>query len=496
MPALAWAGVVIVWLAACWLGLVFVAMPLTLAAIALGLAVGAVVAAAGFVRIYRGMEDERGLARPAAITRRAVHAPYPQWDLGWPNYLSRQVERDIAVATVWPRRIVNSWWVSAAEWTGEYVAVIVIAAPFALPPLGFLVAATVGVYGAAVAYGGAVEIATAGPRLVRLAMIGAVRAGDAAVRWRYGAAATCPSCHWVSRLPAYQCNGAGCGIIHRDVRPGRLGVLSRRCSCGARLPTTVLRASRELTAVCIACGDPLHRGAGATADTRIAISGGRAVGKTTMLMEATAAMTTAAGESPALWEAADQSARAWLASAQEFLAGFSEHEPPPASGPLTLRACTEPQRYVHISEVADSDTRVPGPLSTTRRHVLVLDATMISSAAAALTIRGIELPYHLLVARLKGLGARPSRCSLAVVVSHADLLAGCGVVPESRSPDGSSQWLRDWLCETGLRSLVELAEHDFAEVRYFLAGRDIKSMDPVAAFAWLLSRNLKGPGRP
>ena len=36
--------------------------------------------------------------------------------------------------------------------------------------------------------------------------------------------------HW----PAYTC--PRCAQVHRDIRPGRLGLFTRRCECGARLP--------------------------------------------------------------------------------------------------------------------------------------------------------------------------------------------------------------------------------------------------------------------
>jgi len=520
MPELiGWAIVVIAWLVACWLALVYVALPLTLASVALGLSVGAAIAAVGFLRVYRGLEDERAVVRPSASMKRRLRAPYPYWDLGWPNYLSHQVEHDIAAATVWPRSQVNSWWRAAARWASDHRELLVLSPPFLLPPVVFLIMVTIGVYVAATAYAAAVELVTAPPRLARAMSIGSIRVADAAIQWWRGAAATCASCHRVAQLPGFKCKNAECTVIHRDLRPGHLGVLFRRCDCGARLPTTVWRATRELAPVCAACGQPLHHGAGAIPDARIAISGGPSAGKTVMLTDAAVVMTRST-EGPAAWEPADRSARAWLDSARNFATGRFDGEPLsiPDAAPLTLRGRAQRDCYAHFTEVPSGNDAFLRPLSTTRRHVLVLDGTMIPSTAAQAVARipvgkqneignnglvpaqayrpMVELPYHLLVARLNNFGVRSRRCSLAVVVSKADLLAESDVMPDAHQPDTSSKLLRDWLCLMGLRSLVELAEADFDEVRYFLLGSDTASADRPAPFVWLLSKRSKGIGVP
>ena len=78
--------------------------------------------------------------------------------------------------------------------------------------------------------------------------------------------------------------------------------------------------------------------------------------------------------------------------------------------------------------------------------------------------------YHVLVAQLNRFGARTRRCSLAVVITKADLLAKQAWPRNLIRPALCHTALRAWLCAVDLRNLVETAEHDFGRVRYFLVG--------------------------
>ena len=60
----------------------------------------------------------------------------------------------------------------------------------------------------------------------------------------------CPTCYEVTETPSYRCNGPGCATMHRDISPGPLGMIQRRCNCGQALPTTVGRAAKTLEAFC------------------------------------------------------------------------------------------------------------------------------------------------------------------------------------------------------------------------------------------------------
>ena len=150
-----------------------------------------------------------------------------------------------------------------------------------------------------------------------------------------------------------------------------------------------------------------------------------------------------------------------------------------------------------------------GHLRTTRRHLFVLDPTTIPLVRdridpALLGRRDAddadsakaELPYHVLVAQLNRFGARTRGCSLAVVITKADLLFKHCLAPQPDPSRTLSHRLRAWLCAVGLRNLVETAEQDFGEVRYFLVGLGMDRTDPVAPFTWLLNRHRKGSTIP
>ena len=529
--ALGWFLAFVAWLTLCWLILVFFAVPLSLIALAAGLATGATLAALGYLRVYAGLADERFLTRPCDAPdngprprARRPGAPYPFWDDGWPGYLAGQVERDIAAAAVWPWQRVLAIWTRARRTVGEWWFVLAVALPMALPPTAFLVAVAMGVWTGWAALAVAVEVVTAFPRLVRLALIVALRTGDSSVRWWHGMAATCPACRWVTWWPAYHCPGGTCDVVHRDLRPGRLGVLWHRCRCGIRLPTMILRAGRTLTPLCPSCGKLLFDLAGCVTDARIALSGGPGVGKTQLLMWATVSMA-ARTDLPADWEPADTLTGSWLRNTLDLLSQWPEGRPAPTAEPvqLTLRGGAPQRRYLHLADAGgghflnEAHDPALGHFSMTRRHLLVLDPTTIPSVRDRIVLAGsarahdadggkrppdgtseaqAELAYHLLVTQLSRFGARTRQCSLAIVVTNSDLLTAQGVRSRPDRAGSSSDEVRAWLRAVDMHNLIETAERDFGQVRYFFTGYDAEAADPAAPYFWLLGRHSRGLSVP
>ena len=513
--------VFIAWAVACWLGLAFVTVPLALFAISVGLVCGVALSVGGYLQVYWGTRDRWVLIRPDPESPRRPSAPYRYWDDAWPSYLSRQVERDIMAAMAWPTRQANDLWEQGIDLAESAGLILLVLLPLTPAPFAFLVGVSAGTYGGWAALATAIEIVVAISRGARFSAIGVLRAADSMTRWWQGAAVTCPACRYVTWLPAYRCHQddddtgedetAKCGAIHRDLRPGRLGVWIHRCRCGKALPTTISRAGRALTPVCSNCSRPLYKQAGLVPDARIALSGGPGVGKTQLLMRAAVEMTSRSR--PAPWEPADDQTATWLRHARRLLRRWPKAHPRPTKEPALLsfrRSVYGQQCYVHTADLdgrhfeSDKDNSALWQLGVTRRHLLVLDATVVPRvrdrigsggsgrttsrpAWAETSVATAERPYRLLVAQLGRLGTRPRKCSLAVVVTKADILAKHGA-----DPDGLG--LRAWLRSVELHNLVMAAEHDFGRVRYFLAGEG--QGNPAEPFEWLLSQYPHGAATP
>ena len=88
----------------------------------------------------------------------------------------------------------------------------------------------------------------------------------------------CPHCYTAFRLPYFRC--PHCGEVHKNLIPGRCGILTAKCSCGRSIPCSVLSHRSKLVGVCpnAKCETDL-----ATANAKqffIQIIGGNSSGKT------------------------------------------------------------------------------------------------------------------------------------------------------------------------------------------------------------------------
>jgi hypothetical protein len=360
-----------------------------------------------------------------------------------------------------------------------------------------------------------VAVGAAAALVLAHAAVGLQRGAEFAwLRLRNGGEASCQDCNFVSPRPAYRC--PGCSLLHRDIRPGRLGIFVRRCICGTRLPTTMLRAAWKLTAVCQRCEEPLRAGAAAVRDVRVPIFGDVSAGKTRFLYAALDSLVVdGEGGGPVVSFPDEQSreqgerALALIRSGQDT-AKTSESLPRALSCRLGTGATGT---LLHLFDAAGERYRAAaggddlGFLETGHGLVYVIDPFAIGpvrdrlsghSGAAADLARGSagdpQTAYDEVVARLRG-GVEPGFQRLAVVVSRADLLDRYGV----ELPDGAG--LAEWLYEAGLHNLVLAARNEFAEVRYFAVAsqssdRTGPGTDPGTPLRWLLAaRGLKIPAR-
>lgn len=89
----------------------------------------------------------------------------------------------------------------------------------------------------------------------------------------------CPNCKRISIVPVFCC--PECGTQHVNLTPGPYGVLSIKCNCGNKLPTTIFNGRSRLEALCPYCQTLL-----AASDAKqfgIQLVGGVSAGKTTFL---------------------------------------------------------------------------------------------------------------------------------------------------------------------------------------------------------------------
>jgi hypothetical protein len=465
---------------------VYVTVPLFLLAVSVGMIFGTVVAAAGYLRVLAGAEDDTLMVLPGALGRRGPRAAYPRWDRAWPVYLAWQADRDLHAALGMPRRLVARQfrWIWSYLSDAEVLPVLLLWSPLLLPAIGFYLGLSVGVFAAWAAIAVTLEIALLGPRLLAIAVAGLLRGWDQTVRWWRASASMCRRCGWVMAVPAFRCDR--CRIIHRDLLPGLLGVGWHRCQCGRRLSTTVIRAAGQgLKAHCLHCDAMLPNRPPMATSARIAFAGPAASGTSSLIRAASQALCGGAGV--------------------QFVGG-----PRDLLRVATLRLADADGGY--FVDLIDLDgkqfARDPDPpllweIRTTRRHVLTVDARRLAHVQ---DLRGTmdqerydaELAYRILVAQLHRYGLGSRRCTLAVVITRADVLVEIDASAALTDGDRSSDHVRDWLARRGLENLVLAAERDFGAVAYFLtsagSAHDNRWMPAEVPVMWLLQRHRHGVG--
>jgi hypothetical protein len=468
------------------------ALLLYVAYLALALPVGAVLA---FVFCFLGMPAAylRGLARvlvrrdPAWLAR-AGPARWPAAPAdGDPAVLQyfygpAIADADHAVRTAY--RDCRGLWRRCAAVVGSAFAgqSAVFTAPLGVG--GAIGMAAGGVLGGAAAAGCAcVHLLTVGVSAVVVRAAGAaLRFADSAVLRVKNIRMSCPSCGEGVPYPGYECpNGPPCTRRHRDIRPGRLGILRRRCQCGKPLPTLLLFGSAGMNAFCPRCGASLEHQPGKAPETVLPLFGAVGAGKTRLLFALVTQLQ--------LWSQGKQEPRFTVEFADAATTSKLEHAGELLSPEsVTAKTPVELPRAYLIRLVTGSSTRVlqmfdpAGELYYTDEQIerlrflnqahtfiLVIDPLAVpafwdrlpadrkvgldATRAAAATP---DVAYQVALQRIEALRVPLRRSRLAVVFSRADLT-------DQPAPDIAA-WAQD---DLGLGNLVRSARLHFGEACFF-----------------------------
>jgi len=405
----------------------------------------------------------------------------------WSHYLAIQAANDALTAGAQVVATTSQMWQRIGDlrkwFADEFDDFIprVTFRPFLLLPYAAGVSATLGVMTATAASGIILGGVAGVLWIIRRGSINVVRLVDRVQLRRSGAAATCttPGCFGHTQLPIVECR---CGRFHLDLKPGHYGVVRRRCTCGALIPTTATRATPTLRLRCPWCREPLWPGSMLDRNIRVAMVGAKGAGKTSVV------------------NAGIRAIGATVAHTGGGLELLTPHKPDGGAVPCIAARITFRRRCatLHVfdapGEIFENSVYQArlNYLRETQSVVLVIDAIALPWIAARIdNLRSEdggavdpELTYHAVVAQLADDRVDLRRRSLAVVLHKADLLE---VYFRGRGPAPGSENVKQWLAEYGHRNLVQACERDFGEVRYFLTSSDSKgATSPGAALRWLV----------
>ncbi|GAA2207283.1 hypothetical protein GCM10009850_027410 [Nonomuraea monospora] len=319
-----------------------------------------------------------------------------------------------------------------------------------------------------------------------------LRAADSGMRVVKGVRTSCPSCHQHVHYPSYDCSASSCGRRHRDIRPGRFGVVKRRCACGTLLPTLLIMGSGDgrMRAFCPHCGEPMSAGAGAVPEIVIPVLGAATTGKTRLMTALVMGLVEGPGGHGATTRFADeQSANAYRGLADKLRAGvhtwktikakdaplraYSLRVAPPSGSPRLLHIFDAPGELVGRSELL----RELRYIKVARTFLFTLDLLSVDAVWASLPpeeqarqaqLRSdvpTDFVFGQLVQNIEGLGVATTRARLVValtkddLVCHSPVLAGVG---------HGSEDIRRWLeGPAGLDGVVRTMRRHFGEIRFF-----------------------------
>jgi len=310
-----------------------------------------------------------------------------------------------------------------------------------------------------------------------------LRGADTVHRYLAHVHMTCPACAQTARpYAAYRC--PSCNELHRDVRPGRRGIVKRVCVCGRRLPTLLILGASHLTAVCPRCGVGLPSRFGKAAEIVIPLFGSVKAGKTRLVYMLVIAIQELVAANGGTVELVDDTKDEVDRIAEQVSRTGSPGPTVPKSPEafvlhIKLRLS---ERYIYLYDVAGelhyrSDS-LDGLRYLDKANTLIYvvdplaadgvwDRLSPSQQDAFNPIRSdlaeAELSYELARDQIRRLMGKRCPERLAFVVTKVDVLADARIL----NPDATIRTLvhdEDWM---NMGNIVREAEHSFGQVEYF-----------------------------
>jgi Double-GTPase 2 len=291
----------------------------------------------------------------------------------------------------------------------------------------------------------------------------------------------CPNCYERVPYPAYECPGRACARRHRDVRPGRFGIVRRRCQCGTRMKTLLLFGSAQMDAYCPHCGTSLEHRPGKAPEIVLPFFGAAGAGKTRLLFSMVAQLrmwSERLGEERFVAEFADTVTAGKLKNASKWLSpgNATDKTPPELPRAYIVRLTTSHDAWLlHMFDAAGEFFYTPERTQELRyfnqakTFILVIDPLSVESfwdrllpdqQAELKPLRSAapapDLAYQQAHQEIEAMGVQLRKAHLAVVFSRADLIDAPG--------DDVATWATG---ELGLGNLVRSARLNFKEACFF-----------------------------
>jgi hypothetical protein len=367
-------------------------------------------------------------------------------------------------------------------------------------------------------------VATAGCACVHLLTVGilaglvraagsVLRAADSAVLRVKNIRMVCPNsgCYQRVPYPAYECPGDECTRRHQDIRPGRFGVLRRRCRCGTPMKTLLLFGSSGMNAYCPYCGHSLEHRPGKAPEIVLPFFGAVGAGKTRLLLSMVTQLRMWSGKGFTV-EFGDTATSDNLDNVEKLLDPKKATDKTPLQLPrayIIRLTSKQGARILHLFDAAGEyfysaeRTQELRFLDKAETFILVIDPLSVAEfwdrlplhkQAELSEVRSAalspDLAYQQAHQEIEAMGVRLRKTRLAVVFSRADLI--------NAPADDVAAWACD---ELGLGNLVRSARLNFREVCFFHTGAvmsgGVMHKSIPALMRWVLARNgVDAPEQP